>query len=518
MAVMSRSAFRDEIPTQSTICQREREKKMKGKLSYAMQLNTTQAFESLGQSINQIIALIPSVINSNSHLALDILNLLAANRVTPYSPALLQLGLIISQLASQPAILETPSVQKQLSKIRTFVQQVQLPHTKDAHSLLRLLRHLTASRKTAQDLASLEEALLQAVVVDKTSKDTSLSGNPNFDFQFSIVLDESGSAFRGLVLELKELLNACCEAVKEKHDNCTQGSTRNINAWKEDFEDFVIVIAAAWAAHEGQPAIKDCTGDHEWRVLVSSTLMELLSEVFRFCTDKFGRDVEWERGCLETAFTATGMQCNEAFVNEMMAVFSAIPPGPEHSSSSSRQMSSDHDSSDFSDEMVSTDSDIAAEFQLQQTQSLFDEGMDVPITFNQLCNLARNRHAKSQCNLGLLYYNAYVKNGHQRDYERALHWYKLASRQGLMQAQYNLALLFYSCPDVQLRSDVKALHWMRAAAQQQYAPAEYMMGLFYDLGHCVEAKDMQTAKTWYFKAAKHGSSIAEDQLISHRWM
>ncbi|KAJ3236763.1 hypothetical protein HDU81_010494 [Chytriomyces hyalinus] len=490
---------------------------MDGNPSSAMQLNTTQAFESLKQSIEQII----SSNNTNNLLALDVLNLLAANRVTPYSPALLQLGLIVSQLASQPAILESPSVQKQLSKIRTFVQQVQLPHTKDAHSLLRLLRYLTASRQTAQDLASLEEALLQAVVVvDRNSEGTSLPENPSFECQFSIVLDEGGSAFRSLVLELKDLLTACCKAVKEKHDNCTQ---TNNNLWKEDFEDFVIIIAAAWAAHEGQPLTMESTGNHEWRVLVSNTLMELLATVLRFYADNFGRDLEWERGCLKTAFTATGMQCSEAFVEEMMAVFSVIPLGSGHRSSN-RDMSSDHggstDEDCFSGEMEATDSDVAAEFESLQHQALFDESVDttIAITFNRLQNQAGKGDAKSQCNLGVLHYNAYIKNRHHRDYEGALHWYKLASKQGLMQAQYNLALLFYNCPDVKLRNVAKALHWMRAAAQQQFAPAEYMMGLFYDLGQCVDAKDVNAAKTWYFKAAKHGSSIAEDQLISHRWI
>ena len=68
--------------------------------------------------------------------------------------------------------------------------------------------------------------------------------------------------------------------------------------------------------------------------------------------------------------------------------------------------------------------------------------------------------------------------GVPQDDKEAFKWYRLAAKQGQVEAQYNLGAMYFKGQGVP--QDYKeALKWYRLAAAQGYAKAQYNLGLVF---------------------------------------
>ena len=64
---------------------------------------------------------------------------------------------------------------------------------------------------------------------------------------------------------------------------------------------------------------------------------------------------------------------------------------------------------------------------------------------------------------------------HRKDYARALHWYRQAADQGVLEAQNNIGRLYANGWGV-IQDYSEAMRWFRQAADQGYAGADYNVG------------------------------------------
>ena len=91
-----------------------------------------------------------------------------------------------------------------------------------------------------------------------------------------------------------------------------------------------------------------------------------------------------------------------------------------------------------------------------------------------------------------------------------VHWLGKAARQGLAEAQYDLAMCFAS-GDIEGRSVVDATEWFRKAADQGSAPAQAALGNCYLEGTGVP-KSIPDGIKWTRKAAEQGNPGAQQVL------
>lgn len=82
-------------------------------------------------------------------------------------------------------------------------------------------------------------------------------------------------------------------------------------------------------------------------------------------------------------------------------------------------------------------------------------------------------------------------------------WYRKAAMQGDSVAQYNLSNYYFSKYD-----SIEGVRWLMKAANNSMLQAQYEMGLLYQYGTIV-TQDSSLAAEWYMKAALHGHSNAE---------
>jgi TPR repeat protein len=105
----------------------------------------------------------------------------------------------------------------------------------------------------------------------------------------------------------------------------------------------------------------------------------------------------------------------------------------------------------------------------------------------------------AQYNLGLCYY---VGKGVDIDKKQAATYFRLAAKQGNIDAQAALAECYYKGEGMD-HDDKKAAKWVECAAQQGHKGAQYNIGLCYTNGIGVE-KNHVKAKQWFKKAANQG--------------
>jgi len=96
---------------------------------------------------------------------------------------------------------------------------------------------------------------------------------------------------------------------------------------------------------------------------------------------------------------------------------------------------------------------------------------------------------------------------HRKDYARALHWYRQAADQGVLEAQNNIGRLYANGWGV-TQDYSEAMRWFRRAADQGYAGADYNVGLLYERGWGV-AQDYGEAMRWYRQAADQRNAFAQ---------
>lgn len=96
-----------------------------------------------------------------------------------------------------------------------------------------------------------------------------------------------------------------------------------------------------------------------------------------------------------------------------------------------------------------------------------------------------------------------------KNYEKALYWYKKAAEQGLASAQYSLGYLYEEGLGV-AQSYEKAHEWYVKANEQGSAEAKSAIGVLYYNGKGVK-QSYQAAKKWFGQACDAGEKESCEQ-------
>jgi uncharacterized protein len=136
---------------------------------------------------------------------------------------------------------------------------------------------------------------------------------------------------------------------------------------------------------------------------------------------------------------------------------------------------------------------------------------DYPAAVRLLEPLARAGNPIAQWRLGLLHYHGH---GVRESDPQALQWFERAARQGLAEAQFNLANMYaYGLADP--RADVDpnrlAAQWYFEAARQGHAEAQYSLGILFLTGTGVIQNPDEAAR-WIGLAAAQGHADAAAYL------
>ena len=110
--------------------------------------------------------------------------------------------------------------------------------------------------------------------------------------------------------------------------------------------------------------------------------------------------------------------------------------------------------------------------------------------------------------LGLIFSAGDV--GFERDDAEAARWFLKAAEQGVTDAQFNLALMYYNAEGVE-QSDAQAARWFTAAAEQGHAKAQFNLGALHANGHGV-AQSFATAYRLWLMASLQGDYNATENL------
>jgi TPR repeat protein len=140
----------------------------------------------------------------------------------------------------------------------------------------------------------------------------------------------------------------------------------------------------------------------------------------------------------------------------------------------------------------------------QKVLAVSDEG----ITSFQLYQPKANQgDADAQFNLALLYYSGI---GTPRDIRYAVYWYTKAAEQGHVNAQYKLGNLYHYGDGEEVPKDLKqAVYWLTKAAEQGLVYAQYSLGHMYEYDD-EPPQDYKQAFFWYTKAAEQGHYFAKE--------
>lgn len=136
---------------------------------------------------------------------------------------------------------------------------------------------------------------------------------------------------------------------------------------------------------------------------------------------------------------------------------------------------------------------------------------DWPTAVRLLEPMARSGHAVAQWRLGLLYYHGH---GVRESDAAARDWFEKAARQGLADAQFELAnMVIYGLADAPAGDDPArvAAQWYFEAAMQGHAQAQYSLGILFLTGSGVQVSADEATK-WIGRAAAQGHADATAYL------
>ena len=128
----------------------------------------------------------------------------------------------------------------------------------------------------------------------------------------------------------------------------------------------------------------------------------------------------------------------------------------------------------------------------------------------QLLSEAEQGNADAQYKLGLSYYNG---DGNEKDYAKAVKWYRKAAEQGHAEAQRGLGGCYYGGEGVE-KNDTEAFKWWRKAAEQELPAAQNILGNCYFNGEGVKKNNTEAVK-WWRKAAEKDNADAQVALGSY---
>ena len=126
----------------------------------------------------------------------------------------------------------------------------------------------------------------------------------------------------------------------------------------------------------------------------------------------------------------------------------------------------------------------------------------------ELRPLAEENLPEAQFYLGVMYAKG---RGVPQDFQKSVHWYRLAADQGFSKAMSNLGRMYskgYGVP----KDYAQAIHWYEEAAQQQLPEAQYNLGVMYKEGQGV-ARDLVQAHMWFNLATSQGHREAHRARI-----
>jgi len=137
----------------------------------------------------------------------------------------------------------------------------------------------------------------------------------------------------------------------------------------------------------------------------------------------------------------------------------------------------------------------------------------------QLREMAEQGDAKSQCLLGIVYFQG---GGVPKNYAEAVRWFRLAAEQGCASAQFNIGYMYsrgYGVP----RDKSEAAKWCSMAAEQGDSFAQRELGFMYDEGRGVPQDETEAIKWFsksivsrYLKLAKSGEADAQYNVADER--
>ena len=145
-----------------------------------------------------------------------------------------------------------------------------------------------------------------------------------------------------------------------------------------------------------------------------------------------------------------------------------------------------------------------------------DDGVDAGEKFNELFERANAGDAKSQTELGVMYYTgeavSKTLSGQVRDNDPGLAagWFYRAAEQGYADAQFNLGLMYANGEGIE-QDIVQAVELFKKAAEQGNIDAQNNLGALYYTGEGME-RNVDIAIEWFEKAAALGSDDARANL------
>ena len=142
---------------------------------------------------------------------------------------------------------------------------------------------------------------------------------------------------------------------------------------------------------------------------------------------------------------------------------------------------------------------------------------DAKTAIDYLRRSAEQGYGNSQYEIGNAYYYGdekpyYHGCGLAQNYIEALKWYQMAAAQGHSKAIHNVGYIYYrGYHNKERKSDYKeAMKWLSKISN--YSSAQCVIGHIYSYGGDGIKEDVDSAMTWYLKAANQGNSIAQKCL------
>lgn len=138
---------------------------------------------------------------------------------------------------------------------------------------------------------------------------------------------------------------------------------------------------------------------------------------------------------------------------------------------------------------------------------------EYPRAIRLLEPLAKSGNPVAQLRMGLLHYHGH---GVRESDAQALRWFERAARQGLPEAQFQLANMYaYGLARPPGSGDPArvAAQWYFEAARQGHADASYSLGILFLTGSGVVQNEVE-ARRWIEKAAELGQADAKAYLSS----
>ena len=121
----------------------------------------------------------------------------------------------------------------------------------------------------------------------------------------------------------------------------------------------------------------------------------------------------------------------------------------------------------------------------------------------------------AQFNLGAMYAEGTHRPFVAKNIGDAIKWYHLAAENNHVEAQVNLALIYYYGVDGTPRNYEEAVKWFERAADQGDPKAQYLLGDCLYIGRGTK-KDKTSAIELYRKSAQQGFAEASERLQSIR--